>query len=290
MLKKRLIPCLVLRDNLIVQSIGFGTYLPIGRAEIAVEFVANWDVDEIFLVDITATREGRPPNTSIVSSVSRDCFVPLTYGGGIRTLEHVRSVLEAGADKVSVNTACFTDPAFVSKASKAFGVQCIVASVDVKSGSKGRPEVMQGDGHKATGKDPAEWARQVEDMGAGEIFLNSVDRDGTKKGYDIELVQEIASAVKIPVIACGGVGKLQDFVDGILLGGASAVSAANIFQYTEHSTILAKAKLKTAGVDIRLNTAAKYDNVGFDEHGRLLKRGQDDLESIWFEKHQLEEI
>lgn len=290
MLKKRLIPCLILKDNLIVQSINFRRYLPIGIAKIVIEFVTRWDVDEIFLLDITATKEGRKPNLELIASISEQCFVPLTVGGGIHEISDIRQVIRAGADKVSINSEALRNPRFIAEGSKTFGSQCIVVSIDVALNSDGKYEVFVDSGKSPTGLTAVEWAMKVQELGAGEILLNSIDRDGSKQGYDLELLRMVSESVKIPVIACGGVGKMEHLVQGITEGKVSAVSAANIFHYIEHSTIIAKAYLKNAGIDVRLNTAAKYEDFSFDEFGRITKREDSVLEKILFEKHKVEKI
>jgi cyclase len=290
MLKKRLIPCLVMKDNLIVQSIGFKRYLPVGKATIAVEFMTNWDVDEIFLIDISATTEKRAPQYDIINVVSQHSFVPLTVGGGIHSIDDIRKIIRAGADKISINSEALLNPGFIRESSDVFGAQCIVVSIDVKINNAGNYEVMGDNGSRPTGLAPVDWARQVASLGAGEIFLNSIDRDGSKRGYDVALIKIVTQEVTIPVIACGGVGKKEDLIAGIREGGASAVSAANIFHYTEHSTIIAKALLRKNGIDVRLNTAANYEGFDFDELGRLEKKGEDDLEKLWFEKGKKEVI
>lgn len=274
MLKKRLIPCLIVKDKLIVQSFNFNRYLPIGRAKIAVEFVTNWDVDEILLIDIVATKNHRKPDFELIKLISERCFVPLTVGGGIHQLSDIKDVMCVGADKISINSEALNNPHFITESAAIYGSQCIVVSIDVKLNDKKEYEVVTECGQKFTGLDPVEWALKVQDLGAGEIFLNSVDRDGSRLGYDLELIQWVSTAVTMPVIACGGVGKMRDFVDGIIIGKASAVSAANIFQHMEHSTIVAKAYLKRAGIDVRLNTAAKYEDFEFDELGRILKKDE----------------
>jgi cyclase len=278
-----------MRDGLIVQSIGFKRFLPIGSAKIAVEFVTNWDVDEIFLVDITATAEGRTPDYDLISRVSKRSFVPLTYGGGLHTIDDIRKVIRSGADKISINSEALNNRDFIRESSRIFGSQCIVVSIDVRI-NNGDYEVVGDNGRKFTGLGPVEWAKRVEELGAGEIFLNSVDRDGSKMGYDIPLIRMVADSVAIPVIACGGVGKMEDFPEGIMSGKASAVSAANIFHYIEHSTIVAKAYLRRSGIDVRLNTAAKYDGFEFDELGRLIKKDDTNLEQILFKKSVKENI
>ncbi len=270
MLKHRLIPCLILKDDRIVQSILFKRYLPIGNARIAIEFFMNWDVDEIILLDIHASRQKRKPPLDLISFFSKECFLPFTVGGGISSLEDIRNVIRAGADKVSLNTAAFRTPHLITQGAEKFGTQCITVSIDAKTNDQGSYEVVLDSGKEATGVHPAEWARKAERLGAGEILLNSVDRDGTKRGYDIPLLQSVTQSVGIPVIACGGVGKMEHFVQGITLGGAQAVAAANIFQYTEHSTIIAKACLRKAGIDIRLNSLVKYEDFVIDEMGRII--------------------
>lgn len=290
MLKKRLIPCLILKDDLIVQSIGFNRYLPIGKAMIAIEFVAKWDVDEIMLIDISATRESRKPNLALIAGISERCFVPLTVGGGIHSLSDIRDVIRAGADKIAVNTEALANPRFITYGADAFGTQCMVVSIDAKKNPNGAYEVYRNSGTQSTGLAPQAWAVTAQEFGAGEIFLNSIDRDGSKLGYDVTLIRKVTDAVTIPVIACGGVGKMEHFIAGITKGNASAVSAGNIFHYTEHSTIVAKAHLVKAGIDVRLNTFAKYQNFTFDFTGRLMKKPDTELEDIWFERFTKEVI
>lgn len=260
MLKPRLIPCLILKDDRIVQSIKFKRYLPIGRAEMAIEFFMNWDVDEIVLLDIHASQKGRKPQLDLIKHFSQHCFLPFTVGGGINSVDDMRNVLKAGADKIVINQAAVKTPGLIEEGAHTFGTQCITVSMDVKINTENQYEVFIHSGSESTGLDPIEWAHQVESLGAGEILLNSIDRDGTRQGYDLDLIQRVQDKVKIPVIACGGVGQMQDFVDGIQKAGAHAVAAANIFQHMEHSTIIAKSFMKKAGIDVRLDTQACYEN------------------------------
>lgn len=290
MLKKRLIACLVVRDGLIVQSIAFSRYLPIGRPKIAIEFVARWDVDEIVVLDMTATRQGRGPDLNVIGMAVERCFVPITIGGGIRTLSQVREVMRAGADKIAVNSIALESPEFISRCADAYGSQCIVASIDARETAPGCYEVFADSGKRATGLNAGQWAARTQQYGAGEIFINSVDRDGSKRGYDIDLIRQVSDAVTIPVIACGGVGAYRHFAAGIQQGGASAVAAANIFHYIEHSTIVAKAHLRRAGVDVRLDSVANYEKLRFDEQGRLLKLSDEHLEEITHERFQQKAI
>lgn len=283
MLKKRLIACLLVRDGLIVQSFGFNRYLPIGRPRFAIEFVVKWDVDEIVLLDMSASPESRRVDEQVIEMLSNYCYVPLSVGGGIRDVDDVRSVIRAGADKTCLNSHAVARPEVITEVADVFGSQCVVVSMDCRRHSDGRYEVFVDSGRKGTGLDPVEWAQQSEALGAGEIFLNSIDRDGSREGYDLDLINRVSDAVSIPVIACGGVGQYRHFAPGIE-AGASAVAAANIFQHMEHSTILAKAHLLNAGVDLRMDSEATYTDREFDENGRLLMLDSERLHDIEFRR------
>jgi imidazole glycerol-phosphate synthase subunit HisF len=267
MLKHRLIPCIVTRGSLVVQSFGFQKYLPIGNVRTAIEFFVNWDVDEIVILDIDTTRDGRNPNFALVEWAATECFVPLTVGGGVRTRQHIRDLLNAGADKVCVNAATRAQPGFVREAASAYGSQCITVSIDAIETPDGY-RVFNYLTRQTLATTPVEWALQMEAAGAGEIFLNSVNRDGSRRGYDTALLASVSRALRIPVIACGGVGKFEHLAAGIQEGGCQAVAAANIFQHTEHSTIAAKAHLLRSGVDVRLMSAVTYEHFEFDLSGR----------------------
>jgi cyclase len=260
-LKTRLIPCLLLMNGLLVRSEEFSLHQVIGNPINQVERFSAWAVDELIYIDITRAGahdlrrddhkiKGRTELLDIIDEVSRTCFVPLTFGGGIRTLEDIRLRLAHGADKVTINTAAVERPEFVAEAAGVFGSQAIIVSIDAKARDGGW-EVMTRWGRHGSGLDVVDWARAAESQGAGEIFLNSVDRDGMAGGYDLALIEAVSAATSIPVIACGGVGKFAHLVDGVRVG-ASAVSAANIFHFTEHSTQLAKRALADAGVPVRL--------------------------------------
>lgn len=260
MLKTRLIPCLLLQNGLLVRSEEFRFHQVIGNPIQQVERFSAWSVDELIYLDITRAGEhdlrrddhkvkGSSDLLEIVEQISRKCFVPLTFGGGIRTLEDVRARIARGADKVAINTRAVEDPAFITEAASAFGSQAIVVSIDARSRDGGW-EVMTRWGAHETGLDVVEWAREAESRGAGEIFLNSVDRDGMANGYDLALIEAVSQVTRIPVIACGGVGRFKHLVAGVH-AGASAVSAANIFHFTEHSTQRAKKTLAEAGVPVR---------------------------------------
>lgn len=287
MLKKRLIATLILRDGLIVQSFGFKNYLPIGKPRFPIEFVVRWDVDEIVLLDISATSIRRSPEAEVLAMLSQFCYVPLTVGGGIRSVDDVRQVIRSGADKVAVNTHALTRPELISEIANTFGSQCVAVSIDCRRETDGRYQVYTCSGSKATGLDPGQWAQRCADLGAGEIFLNSIDRDGMRSGYDIKLIKHVASSVSIPVIACGGVGKFNHFAPGILEGGASAVAAGNIFHHIEHSTIFAKAHMHCSGIDVRLDSRAKYENREFDEDGRLIMLSADYLSEVELQRQKV---
>jgi cyclase len=269
MLKSRLIPCIVTKGNLVVQSYNFKRYLPIGNVKTAIEFFVNWDVDEIVILDIDATKEGRRPNVELIEWASTECFVPLTIGGGIKSIDDIKELLDVGADKVCINSVVEDNPSFITESSDVFGCQCITVSVDAVNTMNGHMVYSHCLG-RSLDREISDWARMVEDLGAGEIFLNSVDRDGSRIGYDIELLKKVSSAVEIPVVACGGVGKVAHLSEGILLGGCQAAAAANIFQHTEHSTIAAKSHMLKSGVHVRLSSDVKYKNFKFDHMGRPL--------------------
>ncbi len=290
MLKHRLIACLLMRDGLIVQSIGFRRYLPIGQPRFPIEFVSRWDVDEIVLLDISAGPQGRIPEFSVLEMLSRSCYVPLTVGGGIRSVEEVSGIIRAGADKVCVNTNAVARPQMITEIADRFGVQCVVVSMDCREERDGSYQVYTKSGKHPTGLTPAVWAEKAEALGAGEIFLNSIDRDGARCGYDVALIRQVTQAVSIPVIACGGVGAYSHFAAAILEGNASAAAAANLFQHHEHSTILAKAHMLKAGIDVRLDSAAKYQDREFDENGRLLMISADRLSEIEFQRSMVDRL
>jgi cyclase len=260
MVKKRLIPCLFLKNGLLVRSEGFCNHQILGDPLHQVDRLNSWQADEVVYIDISDDEEydlrrddmkvkGLNTLHGIIKQVSKRCFVPLTVGGNLRTIEEIEARLRCGADKVVINTAAHRDPTFITRAADRFGKQCIIVGIDVLGGVNGR--IYCDNGRIEINHSPLDWAKKVEAHGAGEIFLNSIDRDGTGQGYDIELIKQITSAVKIPVIACGGVGNFTHFVEGIVSGGASGVAAGNIFNYTENCVLRAKKALAVAGVDIR---------------------------------------
>jgi cyclase len=265
MLKNRLIPALFLKHGWLVRSEKFSIHQNLGNPVTQVERYNAWNVDELIYIDITPDDQydtGRDdlggygfknPHTilDVVRLVSKKTFMPLTFGGKIRTLEDIRLRLASGADKVTINTRALEDPDFITEAAKEFGSQAIIVSIDVLRKDDGTHEVYCGHGREPTGRKPGEWAKETEARGAGEIFLNSIDRDGMARGYDTELIQSVVSETTIPVIACGGVGKYSDFAAGLVEGGASAVAAGNIFHFKEMSYLLAKRELKKTGLNVR---------------------------------------
>jgi len=251
MLAKRIIPCLDVKNGRVVKGIQFVNLRDAGDPVENARAYDEQGADEIAFLDITASSDERDILLEVVRKTAEEIFIPLTVGGGVRRLEDIRNLLNAGADKVSVNTAAVKDPSFVERASKRFGSQCIVIAIDAKRKGEGW-EVFTHGGRTPTGIDAVAWARRMEEMGAGEILLTSMDRDGTKDGYDIDLTRTIAEATSIPVIASGGVGNLEHLYEGLVLGKASAVLAASIFHYREYSIAQVKSFLRDRGVTVRL--------------------------------------
>ncbi|NND48949.1 MAG: imidazole glycerol phosphate synthase subunit HisF [Rhizobiales bacterium] len=255
MLKARVIPCLDVKDGRVVKGVNFVDLVDAGDPVEAAQAYDAAGADELCFLDITASHERRGILLDVVRRTAEHCFMPVTVGGGVRTLEDVRQLLLAGADKVSINTATVRDPDFVRQAAEKFGSQCIVVAIDAKRVSEGRWEIFTHGGREATGIDALEFAEKVVALGAGEILLTSMDKDGTKSGYDIELTREVADRVGVPVVASGGVGVLDHLVDGVTEGHAQAVLAASIFHFGEHSIMEAKRHMADAGVAVRLDGA-----------------------------------
>ena len=247
---KRIIPCLDVDQGRVVKGVNF---LDIRDAGDPIEVAKRYDhegADEITMLDITASNETRDTTYKTVESIASQVFIPLTVGGGVRKLDDIKKLLRSGADKVSINTSAVENPDFVKEAADKFGSQCIVVAVDAKA-SENSWEVVTYGGRNRTGLDVLEWTQQVTDFGAGEILLTSMDRDGTKEGFDNKLVSMVSSRISIPVIASGGVGNLDHLVDGIKIGGAEAVLAASIFHYSEYSIREAKEAMRDAGINVR---------------------------------------
>ena len=252
MLTKRIIPCLDVTAGRVVKGINFVGLQDAGDPVEVAERYNEQGADELTFLDITATSDGRDLILPIIEAVASKVFIPLTVGGGVRATQDVRRLLNAGADKVSMNSSAVANPDLVSDASAHYGSQCIVVAIDAKQTAPKRWEVFTHGGRKGTGIDAIEWAKEVAKRGAGEILLTSMDRDGTKDGFDLELTAAVSKAVTVPVIASGGVGDLQDLVDGIQIGRADAVLAASIFHYGQHSVQEAKQYMAKQGIAIRL--------------------------------------
>ncbi len=251
MLKARIIPCLDVKDGRVVKGVNFVDLRDAGDPVEQARLYDAAGADELCFLDITASHERRDILLDVVKQTAEACFMPLTVGGGVRTSEDIRRLLLAGADKVSINTAAVANPDFVREAAEKFGSQCIVVAVDGKRVSPGRFEVFTHGGRRPTGLDAVEWSARLCELGAGEILLTSMDADGARAGFDLELTRAVVDAVSIPVVASGGVGTLQHLVDGAVIANADAVLAASIFHFGEHTIADAKHALMDAGVAVR---------------------------------------
>jgi cyclase len=250
MLKVRIIPCLLFKDRTIVKSAKFGDLRMVGDPTTVARVFNQREADELIFLDIMASRENRPLNFKVIEDIAKECFMPLTIGGGIKSLDDVNKLFKIGADKISLNTAAVKNPELITEISNKYGVQAVVVSIDAKK-INDLYKVFIMSGTEETKFTPVELARKVEAMGAGEILINSIDNDGMMNGYDLELIKEVSDAVKIPVIAAGGCGKLRDFVDAVKLAGADAVCAASIFYYVGESILTAKKFVYDNGINVR---------------------------------------
>ena len=251
MLKVRIIPCLDVKDGRVVKGVQFLDLRDAGDPVEQARFYDAAGADELTFLDITASQENRDTILDVVARTAEQCFMPLTVGGGVRTIEDIRRLLLAGADKVSINSAAVARPGFVREAAEKYGDQCIVVSIDARQTAPGKWEVFTHGGRKGTGLDAIDWARRMTDHGAGEILITSMDHDGTRSGFDLALTRAVSDAVAVPVVASGGVGTLDDLVAGVKQGRASAVLAASIFHFGEFTIAQAKEHLARAGVAIR---------------------------------------
>lgn len=250
-MKVRVIPTLLWKDIGLVKGVGFDSWRRVGSAMPAVKVYNTRDVDELILLDISATTDGRGPDVDTFAELAAECFVPLTAGGGVRDVETVRRLLRAGADKVVINSAAYNDLALISEAALRFGAQCVVACIDARRSPAGEYECMARSATLATHRQPDEWAEELERHGAGEIMIQSVECDGTLEGYDLELTRSVSRSVSIPVIASGGAGNYSHMHDALVKGGASAVAAAAMFHFTEQTPAGAKAFLADRGIPVR---------------------------------------
>ena len=252
MSKTRIIPCLDVKDGRVVKGINFIDLIDAGDPIEVAKIYDRSGADELCFLDITASHEKRPILLDIVKKTAEQCFMPLTVGGGVRSVSDIQALLSSGADKVSINTAAVDDPNLIYEASSKFGSQCIVVAIDAKHVSGNNWEIFTHGGRTSTGINAIEFSKKITSLGAGEILLTSMDKDGTKSGYDNGLLKAVSEEVSIPVIASGGVGKIEDLIDGVRLGGASAVLAASIFHFGEISIQDAKLAMSKAGISVRL--------------------------------------
>lgn len=252
MLKVRVIPTMLWKQFGLVKGVQFNSWRRVGPVLPAIKVYNQREVDELILVDIAGHERTNDLDIESIQEFAQDCFVPLTIGGGISKFDQVQNLLEAGADKVCLNTSSYSHPNLITEIAKRHGRQCIVASVDVrKQATEKKWQCFSHAGKIITGRDVVEWTRELEDRGAGEILITSIDRDGTFKGYDLDLIEEVVTRLKIPVIASGGAGNYQHMIDAVLKAGASAVAAASIFHFTEHTPAGAKAAMNDAGISVR---------------------------------------
>ncbi len=251
MLKVRIIPTLLWKQVGLVKGVGFDSWRRIGTLMPAVKVYNTREVDELMLLDITATAEDREPDYATIEELSAECFVPLTVGGGVRSVDMVRNMLRAGADKIAINSAAYDAPSLIRESADRFGSQCIVVSIDARRAVDGTYECFSRSGTRPTGREPGACAREAERLGAGEILITSIERDGTMQGYDLALTRRVTENVSIPVIASGGAGNYQHFVDAISHTGASAVAAASIFHFTEQTPLEAKRYMASRNIPVR---------------------------------------
>ncbi len=280
MLKKRITANLVVKNGLVVQSIGFRKYLPVGKPSVAIEFLNQWGIDEIIMTDISASSNGKGPDFNLIRNSTKKCFVPLTIGGGITHVDHIKELMQCGADKISLNQSALNKPELITEAAHIFGNQCVVVSIDGISTENGY-RVYDYLNKKVTSFTPGKFALENQQLGAGEILINSVDRDGSYLGYDLKLIDEVCNQVNIPVIACGGAKNANDMIEALKLTSASAISAGNFFHFTEHSVNITKAIIKKE-LDVRIETHANYAESMFDSNFRLLKKEDQLLEQLLY--------
>jgi len=287
-LKKRIIANVVVKDGIVVQSINFKKYLPVGKPPIALEFLNNWGIDEIILTDISATKNNREPDFNMIRKATERCYVPLTVGGGITKIEHIKELMHCGADKISLNQSAINNPSLITEAAHVFGDQCIIVSVDALKTNEGY-RVYDYANKKTLDISPDEFCNKAQELGAGEILINSVDRDGSYEGFDIDLINSVCSKVTVPVICCGGAKNAEDFIKVLTKTQVSAACAANFFHFTEHSVNTTKRNILKS-TDVRLETHADYNENSFDEDLRLKKKEDKTLEEMLFLKIEKEII
>lgn len=290
MLKKRIGAALVVKDNWVVQSIGFNKYMPVGRPEIAVEFLNYWGIDEIIMLDISATKNNAVVSTEMVARAAKFCRVPLAVGGGIISLEQMEDLLHHGADKICLNHILHTDKKLLTAGARQFGDQCMVAVIDFVRSPAGEYKVYDYLKSHSINKILVDLAKELEEAGAGELLLQSVDRDGAYNDFERAAYKEVCDSVNIPVIALGGAGNAPHFIDLFRETDVSAACAGNIFHFTEHSVNMLKAQLVEARSNVRMETYASYEQKHFDNKGRLIKADDKYLEDLLFVRIEKEVI
>ncbi|MFZ4559427.1 MAG: imidazole glycerol phosphate synthase subunit HisF [Saprospiraceae bacterium] len=253
MLKVRVIPTLLWKQFGLVKGTRFDSWRRVGPVLPAIKVYNQRDVDELVLVDITANTTGESPDWESIADFSQECFVPFAVGGGVTSIDHVQQLLRSGADKIVLNTAAYRSPSLVTDIARRYGAQCVVASIDVRRNPEGGWICFSHSGSCATGREVVTWAKELEDRGAGEILITSIDNDGMMEGYDLALIEAVSLAVKIPVIASGGAGNYQHLIEAVKQSGASAVAAASMFHFTEQTPAGAKEAMRQAGIPVRLN-------------------------------------
>ena len=278
MLKKRVAATLVVKDGIVVQSINFKKYLPVGRPDIAIEFLNQWGIDEIILLDISASRNNSEPDFKMVKKAAKKCYVPLTVGGGIKNIEHIRELMHCGADKISLNHSALYQPQLITEAAHVFGDQCVVVSIDAVN-TDDSYRVYDHVAKKNLEFTPADFAKKVIEYGAGEILINAVHKDGSYSGFDIELINSVCAVASVPVICCGGAKNAADFIKVLGETKVSAASAANFFHFTEHSINITKSIISQQ-LPVRVETHATYNESSFDEQFRITKKTDKELEEM----------
>ena len=281
MLTTRIIGVINILNNVAVQSINFNRYLPVGRPDIAISYLNKWGIDEIVVLDMKGSVNGGSELHKYLPGYVADCQAPIAAGGGVQNLADIKNLIRNGADKVVINSSAYNNPKIIDEGAREFGEQAIVVSVDIKK-EKNDYAIYAESGSKKIGMPLADALRQAQDHGAGEILINSIDRDGSKRGYDLELLNYVKDTVSIPIVGCGGVGTSKHFLEAMPIG-LSGLAAGNFFHYTEHSVIQLKGYLNQAREDIRLDTYANYQNRKFALDERLLALSDDKLEALKFE-------
>jgi cyclase len=288
MLKKRVIANIVVKNGIVVQSINFKKYLPVGRPDIAIDFFNQWGIDEIIYTDISSTKNSKEPDYDLVKKISKKCFVPLTVSGGISNVDQIKKLMFCGADKIALNHQALTNSSLITKSANIFGNQCVVVSIDaIKDDSK--YYVYDYINKRKTEILVYDFSKFVEEKGAGEILINSVDRDGSYLGFDTDLINLVCSSVKIPVICLGGAKNSKDFITAFNNTKVSAAAASNFFHFTEHSIITTKSNI-SKNIPLRLETQASYLDFSFDNDSRILKKDDNILEEMLFTKIEKEVI